>query len=44
LLLAAGLALVIVFSKYALIFCALGYLLSGVFARIAYGWGRKAAV
>jgi len=44
LLLAAGLALVIVFSKYALIVCALGYLVSGVLARIAYGWGRKAAV
>jgi CDP-diacylglycerol--serine O-phosphatidyltransferase len=42
-LLAAGLALVIVFSKYALIVCAMAYLVSGVLARLAYGWGRKAS-
>jgi CDP-diacylglycerol--serine O-phosphatidyltransferase len=41
LLLAVGLALVIVFSKYALIICAMAYLVSGVLARLAYGWGRK---
>src|ERR1700722_2724506 len=43
LLLAAGLALLLVFSKYALIVCAMAYLVSGVRARVAYGWGRKAA-
>lgn len=43
LLLAAGLALLLVFSNIALIVCAMAYLVSGVLARIAYGWGRKAS-
>jgi CDP-diacylglycerol--serine O-phosphatidyltransferase len=28
-------------SEYALVTISLGYLVSGVFARLAYGWGRK---
>ena len=43
LMLAAGLALVIVFSKYALIVCAMAYLVSGVIARLAYRSGRTVA-
>ncbi len=39
----ALLASVIIFeSRYALIVLAMGYLLSGVFARLAYSWQRKA--
>ena len=43
LLLVVALALVIVFSRYALIIIAMVYLLSGVLARLAYSWGRRAA-
>jgi len=40
-LLAAIGAVVVVFSTYALIVIALGYLVSGVLARLAYSWGRR---
>jgi CDP-diacylglycerol---serine O-phosphatidyltransferase len=40
-LLAAIGAVVVRFSRYALIAIALGYLLSGVLARLAYSWGRR---
>lgn len=43
LLLVVALALVIVFSRYALIIIAMVYLLSGVLARLAYSWGRRNA-
>jgi CDP-diacylglycerol--serine O-phosphatidyltransferase len=38
-----GLAIAVIwrFSEYALISLSLGYLVSGVLARLAYGWGRK---
>ncbi len=38
-----GLAIAVIwrFSEYALISISLGYLVSGVLARLAYGWGRK---
>jgi CDP-diacylglycerol--serine O-phosphatidyltransferase len=29
------------FSEFALISISLGYLVSGVLARLAYGWGRR---
>jgi len=40
-LLALGLALTIVFHRWALILIALGYLVSGVIARVAYSWQRR---
>ena len=40
-LLALGIAIVVVFSQVALIVIALGYLVSGVLARLAYGWSRR---
>jgi len=43
LLLLVSLAMVIWFSQYALIIIAMVYLLSGVLARLAYSWGRRAA-
>ena len=33
--------LVVLFSRWALILIALGYLVSGVLARLAYSWGRR---
>jgi len=36
-----AIAVVVAFSRYALISIALGYLVSGVVARLAYSWGRK---
>jgi len=41
LLLLVTLALIIMFSQYALILIAMVYLLSGVLARLAYSWGRR---
>jgi CDP-diacylglycerol---serine O-phosphatidyltransferase len=44
LVLLALLASVLIFeSRYSLIVLAMAYLLSGVFARLAYSWGRKSA-
>ncbi len=40
-LLALGIAVVVLFHRWALILIALGYLVSGVFARLAYSWGRR---
>jgi CDP-diacylglycerol--serine O-phosphatidyltransferase len=40
-LMALAIAVVVRFSQYALIAIALGYLVSGVLARLAYSWGRK---
>jgi CDP-diacylglycerol--serine O-phosphatidyltransferase len=40
-LLALAIAVVWKFSEWALILIALGYLLSGLIARLAYGWGRQ---
>lgn len=40
-LLALGIAVILLFSQYALIAIALGYLVSGVVARLAYAWGRR---
>ena len=40
-LLALGIAVILLFSQYALIAIAMGYLVSGVVARLAYGWSRK---
>jgi CDP-diacylglycerol--serine O-phosphatidyltransferase len=40
-LMALAIAVVWRFSEYALISIALGYLVSGVIARLAYAWGRK---
>ena len=37
----AGLVLIALFSRWALILIALGYLVSGVIARLAYSWGRR---
>jgi CDP-diacylglycerol--serine O-phosphatidyltransferase len=34
-------ALIALYSEYALIIIALGYLVSGVLARLAYSWGQK---
>jgi CDP-diacylglycerol--serine O-phosphatidyltransferase len=44
LLTAVIVALIIWYSRYALIFIALLYLVSGVLARLAYSWQRKSAV
>ncbi len=38
---ALGMAVILLFSQYALIVIALSYLVSGVVARLAYGWGRR---
>jgi CDP-diacylglycerol---serine O-phosphatidyltransferase len=40
-LLCLGIAVVAKFSEYALIAISLGYLVSGLLARIAYGWQRR---
>ncbi len=40
-LLAFVIALLWIFSEYALISIALGYLVSGLIARVAYGWSRR---
>jgi CDP-diacylglycerol--serine O-phosphatidyltransferase len=40
-LMALIVAIVWIFSEWALIAIALGYMVSGVVARLAYGWGRK---
>ena len=40
-LLALLIALVWIFSEWALITISLSYLVSGLIARVAYGWGRK---
>ncbi len=40
-LVALGMVVVALFSKVALIVVALGYLVSGVLARLAYSWGRQ---
>jgi CDP-diacylglycerol--serine O-phosphatidyltransferase len=40
-LLAALVVVVLMFHRYLLIVLALSYLLSGVLARLAYGWGRR---
>jgi CDP-diacylglycerol--serine O-phosphatidyltransferase len=40
-LMALGIAVIWRFSEIALISISLGYLVSGVLARLAYGWGRK---
>ena len=40
-LMALAIAVIVRFSEYALIAIALGYLVSGVIARLAYSWGRK---
>jgi len=40
-LLALGLAVTILFHRWALILIALGYLVSGVIARVAYSWQRR---
>ncbi len=42
-LLALGIAVVVLFHRWALILISLGYLVSGVFARLAYSWGETAA-
>jgi CDP-diacylglycerol--serine O-phosphatidyltransferase len=42
LLIAVTLTVVVMFSRYALIVIALAYLVSGVLARLAYSWGRRA--
>jgi CDP-diacylglycerol--serine O-phosphatidyltransferase len=34
-------ALIFLYSEYMLILIALGYLVSGVLARLAYSWGRR---
>jgi len=43
LLIAVLLTLVVMFSRWALIIIALAYLVSGVLARLAYSWGRRAS-
>jgi CDP-diacylglycerol--serine O-phosphatidyltransferase len=40
-LMALVIAVIVAYSEWALIFIALGYLVSGVIARLAYSWGRK---
>lgn len=40
-LMALGIAVLVKFSEVALVCISLGYLVSGVVARLAYGWGRK---
>jgi CDP-diacylglycerol--serine O-phosphatidyltransferase len=40
-LMALAIAVIVRFSEYTLIAIALGYLVSGVLARLAYEWGRK---
>jgi CDP-diacylglycerol--serine O-phosphatidyltransferase len=40
-LLGIGIALIVVYSEYILIAIALGYLVSGLLARVAYGWQRR---
>ncbi len=40
-LMALVIAVIVKFSEFALISISLGYLVSGVIARLAYGWGRK---
>jgi len=40
-LLALAIAVVWKFSEWALILISLGYLVSGLIARVAYGWGRR---
>ena len=40
-LLAFAIAVVVMFSQVALLVIALGYLVSGVLARLAYGWSRR---
>ena len=40
-LMGLAIAVIVKFSEIALISIALGYLVSGVIARLAYGWGRK---
>lgn len=40
-LMALGVAVIWRFSEYALVSISLGYLVSGVLARLAYGWGRR---
>ena len=40
-LMALAIAVLVRFSEFALIVIALGYLVSGVIARLAYSWGRK---
>jgi CDP-diacylglycerol--serine O-phosphatidyltransferase len=40
-LLCFGIAVIWKFSEFALIAIALGYLVSGLLARIAYGWQRR---
>ena len=40
-LMALAIAVIVRFSEFALIAIAMGYLVSGVVARLAYSWGRK---
>ncbi len=40
-LMALVIAVIVAYSEWALLFIALGYLVSGVIARLAYSWGRK---
>jgi len=40
-LMALAIVIIVRFSEFALIVIALGYLVSGVIARLAYSWGRK---
>jgi CDP-diacylglycerol---serine O-phosphatidyltransferase len=40
-LIALGIAITILFHRWVLMFIALGYLISGVIARVAYSWQRR---
>lgn len=44
LLLAVGMGIAVVFSRYSLIVLAMAYLVSGVLARLAYSWGRRKVI